>query len=130
MPLNTRHYTDLDLNFTLHPIKGDVNILTDDDAVIQSVKDLIFTNHYDFPFHPEIGSSITNLLFENMTPLTQSNIQLAIQEVLTNFEPRVTIQSIVVSAQPDQNAYNVTLTFFINNSALPVTIDMILELLR
>src|SRR5271169_6771471 len=109
MPLLTRHYTDLDLNFTEHPIKKDVNILTDDDAVIQSVENLIFTNHYDFPFHPELGSSITNLLFENMTPLTESNIQLAIQEVLTNFEPRVTIQSIVVSAQPDANAYNVTL---------------------
>ena len=130
MPLLTRHYTDLDLNFTEHPIKKDVNILKDDDAVIQSVKNLIFTNHYDFPFHPEIGSSITNLLFENMTPLTESNIQLASQETITNFEPRVTLRAIRVQAQPDNNAYNVTIEFYINNSVLPVTLDLILELLR
>ena len=61
-----RIYSDLDLDFTRNPVTSDVVKLTDVEAVKRSVKNLIQTNHYERPFHPEIGSDVRALLFENI----------------------------------------------------------------
>jgi len=61
-----REYSDLDLNFTIHPVKKDINRHVGDMAVINSIKNLVLTNHYERPFQPDIGSNIRRLLFENM----------------------------------------------------------------
>ena len=53
-----------------------------------SIRNLLLTNHYDRPFHPEIGSNIPALLFENHGPVTANQLQRAIEEVIQNFEPR------------------------------------------
>jgi phage baseplate assembly protein W len=130
MPLNTRTYQDLNLKFTLHPVSGDITTLTGEVDIIAAVEMLVLTNHYERPFHPEIGSSVAALLFDNATPLTATFIQRAISDVINNFEPRVTLQSVVVDVEPDQNSYAATITFFINNQVEPVVLNMILELLR
>ena len=56
-----RIYKDLNLNFTANPVTGDVATITDVNAVKRSVRNLLLTNHYDRPFHPEIGSNISQL---------------------------------------------------------------------
>ena len=71
----TRIYKDLDLNFGRNTVTNDVNKLTDVEAVKRSVRNLINTNHYERPFHPEIGSDVRAMLFEPMTPLTALNLQ-------------------------------------------------------
>ena len=58
-------YSDLDLFFTRKDTK-DVNILKDIQSVKRSVRNLVLMNHYEKPFHPEIGSGIREMLFENM----------------------------------------------------------------
>ena len=78
----TRTYKDLDLNFGRNTVTNDVNKLTDVEAVKRSVRDLINTNHYERPFHPEIGSDVRAMLFEPMTPLTAINLQRKVEEVL------------------------------------------------
>ena len=85
---SSRIYSDLDLNFAVTPGKKDVNKKKDIEAVKQSVRNLILTNHYERPFHPEIGSSVRSLLFENINPITTNILKRAIGEVITNFEPR------------------------------------------
>ena len=70
-------------------VTNDVNRLTDVEAVKRSVRNLINTNHYERPFHPEIGSDVRAMLFEPMTPLTALNLQRKVAEVLNNFEPRI-----------------------------------------
>ena len=66
---SSRVYKDLNLNFTANPITGDVATVTDVNAVKRSVRNLLLTNHYDKPFHPEIGSNVTSLLFEICKPV-------------------------------------------------------------
>ena len=68
----TRQYKDLDLAFTMHPIKKDVTKHVDEMAVINSVKNLISTSRYERPFQPLLGSGVRNLLFENMDSITSS----------------------------------------------------------
>ena len=67
---NVRQYRDLDLFFSRKSDSKDVNILTDILAVKRSVRNLVLLNHYEKPFHPEIGSGVRGILFEPMTPIT------------------------------------------------------------
>jgi phage baseplate assembly protein W len=101
-----RTYSDLDLNFTIHPVKKDINRVTGDMAVISSIKNLILTNHYERPFQPNIGSNIRRLLFENMDNITASSIENEIRQTVLNYEPRANITRINAIADfDDDNAY-------------------------
>ena len=84
---SSRVYKDLNLNFTSNPVTGDVTNVTDVNAVKRSVRNLLLTNHYDKPFHPEIGSNVTALLFENFGPITGNQLSRTIEELISNFEP-------------------------------------------
>ena len=125
-----RQYRDLDLNFTIHPVKKDVNKHLDALAVINSVKNLILTNHYERPFQPSLGSGVERMLFEPIDFLTAQSLRSEIENVITNHEPRVVIDSILVVADPDNNSYSVSLQFFIGNNVEPTAINLILERTR
>lgn len=123
-------YTDLDFTFTRHPVKDDIVLSVDDKAVIRSVRNLILTNHYERPFHPEIGSNVRKMLFEPISPLTANYLQREIEDTIKNFEPRVRLQQVVVQTEPDSNAYSAIISFFINNNTTPTTINFVLQRLR
>ena len=125
-----RQYKDLDLNFLPHPIKKDVVKTVDEMSVINSVKNLILTNHYERPFRPELGSNIRRMLFENVDTVMAAQIEREIEETILNFEPRVQVSKVVAVAAPDENKYNVELTFFVINSPDPITINFFLERIR
>ena len=127
---SNRIYSDLNLNFTKNPATKDVARLTDIEAVKRSVRNLILTNRFERPFHPEIGSSIRDLLFETITPLNAVLLEDRIEEVIVNFEPRVTLNQIIVQDEIDNNGYAVTISFYVNNTPEPVTITEFLQRLR
>ena len=112
---STRVYKDLNLNFSANPITGDVTTVTDVNAVKRSVRNLLLTNHYDKPFHPEIGSNIPYLLFENHGPVTGNQISRAIEEMIGNFEPRARVESVECYPIPDANSYDVRIYFYVEN---------------
>ena len=120
-------YSDIDLTFTRQPVTGDIALSYDDQAVIRSVRNLLLTNHYERPFQPVIGSNLDSFLFENIVSSQQAVIEKEIADTITNFEPRVTINSIVVTADEINNAYDVTLSFFIGNNTQPTVVGLLLE---
>ena len=67
---SARIYSDIDLFFGKKTSNDDIQSITDIKAVKRSVRNLVLTNHYEKPFHPEIGSGVRDMLFENMTPIT------------------------------------------------------------
>jgi phage baseplate assembly protein W len=125
-----KRYKDLDLLFTAHPVRKDVNILTDDNAVITSVRNLLFTNYYDRLFQPNIGSNLTGLLFENMDFFTAAKVQRAITETIKNYEPRVTVDRLSVKPNFEGNSYSCDMEFTIVNKTEPVRITFFLERVR
>lgn len=126
----TKQYSDLDLNFTVHPIKKDINRHLNEMAIINSVKNLILTNHYERLFNPDIGSNIRKLLFEPLDNITASAIEREIEQTINNYEPRVSINTISVGPDFDNNAFTVTLEFTIINRSEPITIKFLLERIR
>ena len=130
MARNTRTFTDIDLNFTAHPVTGDVTRKYDEASIKQSVKNLILTQNYERPFHSEIGSQVRSVLFEPVSPMTTMILQRSIEDVINNFEPRVTLTSVNVSPNIDNNAYNISIYFKIINTETPTTVDLTLKRTR
>jgi phage baseplate assembly protein W len=119
-------YRDLDLNFTVHPIRKDINILTDEQSVVTSVKNLILMNFYDKPFHPEIGCNVRRMLFENMDEISATIMEKEIRQTIINFEPRVTINNISILPDYDNNRFSVNMTFIIANQTNPINVEFFL----
>jgi phage baseplate assembly protein W len=127
---STRNFVDLDLNFAIHPIRKDINKYSAEYAVINSVKNLILTNHYERPFQPDIGSNVRRLLFENLDNITATTIKDEIERTIVNYEPRATVKTINVTADYDKNGFKVYLEFFIVNQTAPIVINFLLERIR
>ncbi len=112
---STKIWKDLNLNFTKHPLTGDVNRVFDVESIKRSVRNLILANYGERPFQPWIGSNIRALLFEQMDPFTISALDTQIRTLLENFEPRVQLTDLNINAS-DDNSLRVTIHFSINNS--------------
>ena len=126
----TRTFSDLDFNFIANPATGDVTRKFDDNAIKQSVKNLILTANYEKPFHPEIGSQVNSLLFEPFSPMIQAMMTEAIKNTINNYEPRVNLLNVVVGANPDNHSLNVSIIFKIVNTETPISVDLVLERTR
>lgn len=130
MAQTNKIYSDLDLRFNPQPGTKDVSFSYDEQAVIRSVKNLLLTRPYERPFNPLLGSKIDSLLFEPISPLTASLLQDEITRTINNFEPRVTISNLQVTVYPDQNAYNVSMIFYVGNNTTPTGVNLILKRAR
>ena len=129
--LNVKTYRDLDLFFTRRSRDSDVNVLTNITAVKRSVRNLVLTNFYEKPFHPEIGSGVRDLLFEIVSPLTAIALAQSVEDVINNYEPRALLLGVDVIDNIDANAYDITVTFeVINAPGEIVQLDVLLEALR
>ena len=126
----TREFRDLDLNFNIHPVKKDITKHVGDMAVINSVRNLLSTNHYEKPFRPEIGGNIRALLFENLDTITSTLLQKEILRIVETYEPRASVEELIVQPSYESNSFSVTIRFSIINRTEPVTISFLLERLR
>ena len=113
---SVKRYKDLNLNFARHPITKDITPITDAAAVKRSVRNLVQYGHYEKPFHPEVGSGVRDILFENMTPITANALQRKIQDTIKNFEPRALLASVEVIPNFDNNRYEVIVEFYLQNA--------------
>ena len=128
---NVRQYKDLDLFFGTKQASNDINKVTDIQAVKRSVRNLVLLNHYEKPFHPEIGSGVRDVLFELMTPLTSHSLAVEIEDVIENFEPRAKLVGVRALPNLDRNEYEVTVEFYVVNAPTElVDLTIFLERLR
>ena len=124
-------YSDIDLFFGPKTGSKDITKVIDVTAVKRSVRNLILTNPYEKPFHPEIGSGVRGILFELMTPITAYVLTMKIEEVIENFEPRARLVGVRAIPNLDNNAYEVTIEFYVVNTPTElVTMEVLLERVR
>ena len=124
-------YSDIDLFFGPKTGSKDISKVTNITAVKRSVRNLILTNPYEKPFHPEIGSGVRDILFEPMTPITAYVLTMKIEEVIENFEPRARLIGVRAIPNLDNNAYEVTIEFYVVNAPTElVNMEVLLERVR
>lgn len=127
MAKNTRLFSDIDFNFTPHPVTGDLVRRLDDNAIKQAIKNLIMTRNYERPFQSDLGSPVRELLFDLITPMTALMVRRVIIDLISNYEPRVKLVDVEVIASPDNNSLYCSITFRIVNTERPLTLDLVLE---
>ena len=123
-------YRDLNLDFQQNSATKDIHKMVDIESVKRSVRNLINLNHYEKPFHPEIGSNLRAMLFENITPQMSHAIQKEISLLLENFEPRAKLVQVSTMPEFDKNAYSATISFYVQNSPDRVVVESFLERIR
>tara|TARA_B110000444_G_scaffold250866_1_gene277919 strand:+ start:46 stop:477 length:432 start_codon:yes stop_codon:yes gene_type:complete len=124
-------YRDFPMFFSgVHPTLRDISGVKDLDAVKHAVKNLILTNFNERPFHPEIGSNVTALLFEPADNFTSNAIKEEILYVLKKYEPRTSGHSVEVTDNSDRNAYEITIGFNVIFSPKREEINFYLQRLR
>ena len=123
-------YKDLNLDFQINTATKDIQKITDVESVKRAVRNLVNLNHYEKPFHPEIGSNLRAMLFENMTPQMNVLISRQIEELIQNYEPRARLIQVKTLPLFDRNAYAVSINFQVVNQPEPVVVETLLERLR
>ena len=123
-------WADLNLSFAKHPGTQDIRPVTDIDAIKNAVKNLILTGRYERPFHPELGSGITDLLFENADQFTAIALRDEIHRVIEKHEPRVELTKVEVFDDPDRNSYAINIGFSVRSNGLATEVSFYLERIR
>ena len=127
---SSKIFKDLNLGFEQNTATKDIQKITDIEAVKRSVRNLINTNHYEKPFHPEIGSNLRAMLFELMSPQMNHLISKQIENLINNYEPRCNLVEVFAQPMFDRNGYSVQISFMVNNHQEPVIVESFLERLR
>lgn len=133
MPLEnvSRGFKDISLSFKAHPITYDLLPLNDVSAINRSLRNLILTLNGERPFNSLLGTNLNKTLFETLDLRVTTDIESEIRNVITNFEPRVSLRSIVVTPDFEQNGYHVLIDYEVVGSPVPPQqINFILQTVR
>lgn len=123
-------WKDLDNEFNVHPVSGDVQTLQDSVAVRRSVRNLVLTSFGQRVDAPDIGSGIYYLLFEPANAVTAQRISAEIESCIRNFEPRITAVAVMVEPQQDKNMFKVNINFQIKQTREVAQITLFLDRIR
>ncbi|MBO7043790.1 GPW/gp25 family protein [bacterium] len=117
-------YVDLDYSFERN-INNDVPLKYDKEAVKQSIIDILLTRVGEREFMPNYGSTLYWILFENMGVITQIRIRNAIEDALTNWEPRIRLNDILIEKK--DTTWNIELDYTViridQNDTLNMTLN-------
>lgn len=122
-------YVDFPTNFDFHPIRKDLALVTNEDAVKRSIRNIVRTNFYERN-DPTVGANLDAQLFELATPQTQIVLQDSLRTAIENNEPRCQLLSVIVVVNPDSNAISASIVFTLINTSEPITLTVLLTRVR
>ncbi len=123
----SKAFKDINLSFKRHPVTNDLVVIKNEDAIKQSVKNIIFTILGEKPFLPLFGSKLNSALFELDTNFNETKISDEISSVLLNNEPRISNILVSVSNPQDSHELNVTIQYDITGISAPSqAVDVVL----
>ena len=121
MPIQrvSQGFRDLSMTFQRNPLNDDLVVLKNATAIARSVKNIVFTQPGEKFFDEDFGSRVSRFLFENINPVTASNIRDEIVQSILNYEPRVDLRTVTVVPDYDSNAMNATVIYDIIGADIP-----------
>lgn len=123
-------YQDFKKNLEKSPVSSDLTVNKDEEAVKESIKNLVLTDRGERLMQPNIGGNIRAMLFENITPAILVLIQDQIKETLYLHEPRAEVIDVIATSNIDDNVVKVQIVFYITNNQQPISVDVFLERTR
>ena len=121
MPLErvSQGFKDISMSFQANPLTEDLIALKNENAIVRSLKNIVFTIPGEKFFEPSFGSKITGSLFENIDDITGGVVEDELRQSITNWEPRVNLLKVEALPDPDNNAYEVVITYEIIGADVP-----------
>lgn len=123
-------FSDLRKDLLRNPLSNDTVLFLDEEAVKESLKNLILTNKGERLFQPNIGSVVSKSLFELFTPATEEMVRTNVKDVINNYEPRVNLIDVKIVSNPDKNRLEITIYFYVRNSQNQLATTVYLERIR
>ena len=125
---NSKAFKDIDLSFLPHPVSGDIRVLKNEDSIKRAVRNLVQTIDGERPFQSNLGTDVTRSLFDLVDYGTASVITQQIFDVLRGFEGRIANTVVRVDPRPDQNTFEVFVSYDIVGQSFPTqAFDFMLE---
>ena len=117
----SKSFKDISMSFKFNPLSGDLIALKNENAIARAVRNIVLTTPGEKLFDPDFGSSVSEILFENVDDITAVAIQDEIKSSLQNYEPRVEIIDVIVDPNFDENQFDVVITYRIVGVDIPPT---------
>ena len=115
----SKSFKDLSISFKFNPLSGDLIALKNENAIARAVRNIVLTTPGEKFFDPDFGSSVSEILFENVDDITAISIKDEIKNCLQNYEPRVEIIDVKVNPNFDENQFDVIITYRIIGIDIP-----------
>ena len=115
----SKSFKDVSMSFKFNPLSGDLIALKNENAIARAVRNIVSTTPGDKLFDPDFGSSVSEILFENVDDITAVSIQDEIRNCLNNYEPRVDLVNVDVNPNFDENQFDVKITYKIVGIDIP-----------
>ena len=121
MPLErvSQGFKDLSMSFQSNPLNRDLIGLKNESAIARSIRNIVFTVPGEKFFNEDFGSEVSQLLFENVDNISALTVRDQIRQSITNFEPRVDLRTVDVSADFDNNSFDVVIIYDIIGADIP-----------
>ena len=121
MPLErvSQSFRDLSASFQANPLNNDLVVLKNANAIARSIRNIISTSPGEKFFDPDFGSNVTKLLFENIDDISAISIRDEIENSINNYEPRVSLISVEITPDYDNNAFDAKLIYRIIGIDIP-----------
>ena len=115
----SKSFKDLSMSFKFNPLSGDLITLKNENAIARAVRNIVLTTPGEKFFDPDFGSSVSEILFENVDDITAVSIEDEIKSSLKNYEPRVELINVTVDPNFDANQFDVRITYRIVGIDIP-----------
>jgi len=125
-----KRYSDIAISFNMSPVTGNISKVTDAQSIKQALRTLIMTTRGERFYDKTYGSSVHNLLFDMIDPITADTIRMTIEESIRNYEPRVELVQVSVKTDADNLQYKVAIFFRIINIPEIQQLDLTLKRVR
>ena len=123
-------YSDFKKNLEMSPLSSDLTLLKDEDAVKESIRNLLLTDRGERLMQPNIGGNLKAMLFENITPAILTLIEDQAKETIELYEPRAELIDVIATSNIDDNIVRIEVQFYIQNNQQPISVDVFLERTR
>ena len=124
----SRGFKDISMSFEVNPINNDIIGVKNDTAIARSIRNLIFTVPGERFFNENLGSKVSQTLFDTVDDISASAIRDDIEETIIKYEPRVRLEDVKVKADYDNHEFNVTISYdIIGIEALPQQLNFALQ---
>ena len=124
----SKGFKDISMSFEVNPINSDLIGVKNDTAISRSIRNLVLTTPGERFFNEDLGSRVSEILFDSIDDISASSIRDEIEETIIKYEPRVSLEDVKVKPNYDSNEFDVTITYnIVGIEALPQQLNFALQ---